>query len=86
MKTKMINVGFGNIVSIDRIVAVIGSESAPVKRMVSEARSRGMLIDATFGRKTRSVLVCDTNQVVLASIQPETLAGRINDLANSIDG
>ncbi|MDO5036891.1 MAG: DUF370 domain-containing protein [Tissierellia bacterium] len=78
----MINIGFGNIVSIDRIIAVIGSESAPVKRMISEARGRGLLIDATFGRKTRSVIICDTNQLVLASIQPETIAGRINGQAS----
>ena len=74
---KLLNVGFGNMVSAGRIVAVIAPDSAPVKRMVQEARDDGHLIDATAGRRTRAVLMMDTGHVVLSSVQPETIAGRL---------
>ena len=74
---KLLNVGFGNMVSAGRIVAVIAPDSAPVKRMVQEARDDGHLIDATAGRRTRAVLMMDTGQVVLSAVQPETIAGRL---------
>ena len=74
---KLLNVGFGNMVSAGRIVAVIAPDSAPVKRMVQEARDDGHLIDATAGRRTRAVLMMDTGHVVLSAVQPETIAGRL---------
>lgn len=78
MGIKMINIGFGNIVSANRIVAVISPESAPVKRIISEARDRGLLIDATYGRKTRAVIIADSSHVILSAIQPETVANRFD--------
>ena len=74
---KLLNVGFGNMVSAGRIVAVIAPDSAPVNRMVQEARDDGHLIDATAGRRTRAVLMMDTGHVVLSAVQPETIAGRL---------
>ena len=74
---KLLNVGFGNMVSAGRIVAVIAPDSAPVKRMVQEARDDGHLIDATAGRRTRAVLMMDTGHVVLSAVQTETIAGRL---------
>lgn len=75
---KLINIGFGNMVSADRLVAVVSPESAPIKRMIQEARDRGVLIDATYGRRTRAVLMMDSDHVILSAIQPETVAGRLN--------
>ena len=74
---KLLNVGFGNMVAEGRIVAVIAPDSAPVKRMVQEARDDGHLVDATAGRRTRAVLMMDTGHVVLSAVQPETIAGRM---------
>ena len=74
---KLLNVGFGNMVAAGRIVAVIAPDSAPVKRLVQEARDAGHLIDATAGRRTRAVLMMDTDHVVLSAVQPETIAGRM---------
>ena len=68
MSIKMINIGFGNIVSANRIIAVISPESAPVKRIISDARDKGLLIDATYGRKTRAVIVTDSSHVILSAI------------------
>ncbi|MBQ7566029.1 MAG: DUF370 domain-containing protein [Oscillospiraceae bacterium] len=73
---KLIPIGYGGMVSAERILAVVGPDSAPVKRMIQEARDRGMLIDATYGRKTKSVLVMDTDHVILSAAQPETIAQR----------
>ena len=75
---KAINIGFGNIVMANRIIAVVGTESAPVKRMIQEAREKGILIDATQGRRTRAVIVADSGHVLLSCLQPETVAGRIS--------
>ncbi len=77
MTVKLINIGFGNIISAERLIAIVGPESAPVKRIVSEARTKGMLIDATYGRRTRAVIVMDSDHVILAPVQPETVAHRI---------
>ena len=74
---KLLNVGFGNMVSAGRIVAVIAPDSAPVKRMVQEARDDGHLVDATAGRRTRAVLMMDSGHIVLSAVQPETIAGRL---------
>ncbi len=71
------NVGFGNIVSANRIVAIVGPESAPIRRMIGEARDQGMLIDATYGRRTRAVIFTDSDHVILSAIHPETVAHRV---------
>ncbi|MBQ9166178.1 MAG: DUF370 domain-containing protein [Oscillospiraceae bacterium] len=74
---QMLNIGYGNMVSADRIIAVVSPDSAPIKRMIQEGRERGMLIDASFGRRTRSVLIADTDHVILSALPPETIAGRL---------
>ena len=76
---KLINIGFGNLVSARRLLTVVSPDSAPVKRLVQEAKERAMLIDASFGRKTRAVLVMDTDHVILSALPPETIAKRLND-------
>lgn len=76
---KLVNIGFGNLVSADKVVAVVSPDSAPIKRMVQEAKEHGVLIDATFGRRTKAVLIMDSDNVVLSAISPETVAGRFND-------
>ena len=73
---KLINIGFGNLVSEERILSIISPDSAPMKRLVQEARDRGMLIDASFGRKTKAVLIMDTDHVILSALEPRTIAGR----------
>ena len=75
---KLLNIGFGNMVSTDRLVAIVSPDSAPIKRMIQEGRDRGMLIDATYGRKTRSVVIMDSDHLVLSAIQPDTVAARLN--------
>jgi hypothetical protein len=75
---KLINIGFGNIVSANRIVTIVSPESAPIKRIILEARDKGMLIDATYGRRTRAVVITDSGHVVLSAVQPETVAHRLN--------
>ena len=76
---KLINIGYGNMVSAERIVTIVSPESAPIKRLVQEARDDGRAIDATYGRKTRAVLVMDSGHIILSSLITETLAARIND-------
>lgn len=76
MDVKLINIGFGNIVSASRVIAIVSPESAPIKRIISDARDSGRLIDATYGRRTRAVIVMDSDHVVLSAIQPETVAHR----------
>lgn len=73
---KLINVGFGNMVSDLKIVSVVGPESAPIKRLVKDAQERGMLIDATYGRRTRSVIIADSGHIILSALTPETLCER----------
>lgn len=77
MGIKLVNIGFGNIVSAGRIVSIISPESAPIKRIVQEARESGMLIDATYGRRTRAVIIMDSNHMILSAVQPETVAHRL---------
>lgn len=72
----MINVGFGNIVVAGRVIAIVAPDSAPIKRIIQEARERGSLIDATYGRRTRAVVITDSGHVVLSAVQPETVAQR----------
>ncbi len=82
---KLINIGFGNIVSGDRIVAIVSPESAPIKRIVQEARDKGLLIDASCGRRTRSVIITDSDHVILSAIQTETIAGRATVKDESVE-
>lgn len=74
---RLINIGFGNMVNADRIVAVVSPESAPIKRVMHDAEEKGILINATYGRRTRAVIVTDSEHIILSSMQPETVAGRI---------
>jgi len=73
----LINIGFGNMVTADRVIAMVSPESAPIKRMISDAKAEGKLIDATYGRRTRAVIIMDSSHIVLSAIQPETMAHRI---------
>lgn len=74
---KLVNIGFGNIVSASRIVAIVSPDSAPIKRIITEARDRGVLVDATYGRRTRAVILTDSDHVILSAVQPETVANRL---------
>jgi extracellular matrix regulatory protein A len=76
---KLINIGFGNMVSSKRLITIVSPESAPIKRIVQDAREKGRLIDATYGRKTRAVIVMDSDHVILSAIQPETVAARLDN-------
>lgn len=84
MTIKLINVGFGNIVSANRIVAIVSPESAPIKRIIQESREKGMLVDATYGRRTRAVVITDSDHVILSAVQPETVAHRLNPKSGTI--
>ncbi len=75
---RLINVGFGNIVATDRIISIVSPDSAPIKRMIQEAKDSKIAIDATYGRKTRAVIVMDSGHVVLSALQPETIASRLD--------
>ncbi|HAI21793.1 MAG TPA: hypothetical protein DCM14_07870 [Clostridiales bacterium UBA8153] len=77
MDIRLINIGFGNVVSASRMVAIVSPESAPIKRIITEARDRGMLVDATYGRRTRAVIITDSDHVILSAVQPETVANRM---------
>ena len=77
MDIKLINIGFGNVVAANRIIAIISPESAPIKRIIQEARDKGLLIDATYGRRTRAVVVSDSGHIILCAVQPETVANRL---------
>ncbi len=78
---RFLNVGFGSIVNATRIIAIVAPDSAPVKRTIHDAQDRGQLVDATFGRRTRAVLVMDSGHVVLCAVQPETVANRLDEEA-----
>lgn len=76
---KLVNIGFGNIVSAGRVIAIVSPESAPIKRIIQEARDGNVLIDATYGRKTRAVIIADSGHIILSAVQPETVAGRLDN-------
>ena len=76
---QLINIGFGNIVSVDRIITIVSPESAPIKRLIQEAKDKGNAVDATCGRRTRAVLIMDSGHVILSAIQPETIASRLDN-------
>ena len=80
---KLINIGFGNMVSSERVLTIISPESAPIKRIIQEAKERSMLVDATYGRRTRAVIIMDTDHVILSAIQPETIANRASGKAEA---
>lgn len=84
MSIKLINIGFGNIVSANRLVAIVSPESAPIKRIIQEARESGMLIDATYGRRTRAVIITDSGHIILSAVQPETVANRLTSKDTTI--
>lgn len=77
MDIKLVNIGFGNIVAANRIISIISPESAPIKRIIQEARDKGMLVDATYGRRTRAVVVVDSGHIILSAVQAETVANRL---------
>ncbi len=79
MGVKLINIGYGNFVSAARLISIVSPDSAPVKRIVQEARDRGTLVDATCGRRTRAVMIMDSGHVLLSAVQPETVAHRLDD-------
>ena len=85
MGFRLVNIGFGNIVSADRLIAIVSPESAPIKRIIQEARESGRLIDATCGRRTRAVVITDSDHIILSAIQPETVANRIDTRDESDD-
>ena len=74
---QLINIGFGNIVSANRIIAIVSPESAPIKRIVHEAKEKGNAVDAPYGRRTRAVVIMDSGHIILSAVQPETVAGRL---------
>lgn len=77
---KLLNIGFGNIVVVSKIVSITSPESSPMKRIKDQARKEGRLIDATYGRKTRAIIITDSNHVILSSVQPETMADRLQGM------
>ena len=79
---KLINIGFGNMVNVERVIAVVSPDSAPIKRIIREAEDKGNLINATYGRKTKAVIVTDSDHIVLSALQTETVASRLSDTAN----
>lgn len=83
MDIKFINIGFGNIVSANRIIGIVSPDSAPIKRIIQDARDAGRLVDATYGRRTRAVIIMDSDHVVLSAVQPETVANRLTNDAEA---
>ena len=76
---RLVNIGFGNLVSANRMIAIVSPESAPIKRIIQDAKERGTLIDATHGRRTRAVIITDSDHIILSAIQPETVAARLDE-------
>ncbi|MBS4207678.1 extracellular matrix/biofilm regulator RemA [Bacillus sp. N9] len=86
MAIQLLNIGFGNIVSANRIISIVSPESAPIKRIIQDARDRATLIDATYGRRTRAVIIMDSEHVILSAVQPETVAQRLNGKDDNEEG
>ena len=82
---KLMNIGFGNMVCANRLVAIVSPESAPIKRIIQDARDRGTLVDATYGRRTRAVIITDSDHVILSAVQPETVANRLVDEDDEVE-
>ncbi len=83
---KLVNIGFGNMVSAARLVAIVSPDSAPIKRIIQDARERSTLIDATYGRRNRAVIITDSDHIILSAIQPETIAHRLGATSDEEDG
>ena len=83
---RLINIGFGNLVSANRLISIVSPESAPIKRIIQDVREKGQLIDATYGRRTRAVVIMDSGHVILSALQPETLSGRISGKSDEATG
>ena len=85
---KLINIGFGNVVSSDKIIAIVSPDSAPIKRIIQDSKDAGTCIDATYGRRTRAVIITDSDHVILSALMPDTVAGRMdgNDGEDDVDG
>ena len=81
---KLVNIGFGNMINANRLVSVVSPESAPIKRVIREAEDKRMLINATYGRRTRAVIIMDSGHVVLSSLQPETVANRLGETEETL--
>jgi len=86
VEIKLLNIGFGNVVFSHRIVAIVSPESAPIKRLIQEAREKGRLIDATYGRRTRAVIIIDSDHIVLSAVQADTVAHRLNNKDAEVHG
>ena len=86
MSIKLINIGFGNMISAHRLVSIIAPDSAPIKRLIQDAREMGKLVDATHGRRTRAVMIMDSEHVILSSLLPETVANRFDYEGNNVNG
>ena len=86
MSIRLLNIGFGNMVAAARVVAMVSPESAPIKRIIQDVRERGDLIDATYGRRTRAVIIMDSGHVILSALQPETLSTRLNQRTDEYTG
>ena len=82
---QLINIGFGNIVSADRIISIVSPDSAPIKRLVQEAKDGKTAVDATYGRRTRSVIIMDSGHIILSAVQPETIAGRVDTGLDNVE-
>ena len=82
---KLINIGFGNMINSSRIIAIVSPDSAPIKRIILEAKDNSVLVDATYGRRTRAVIITDSDHVILSPLQPETVANRLNDRDDSVE-
>ena len=82
---KLINVGYGNMVAVSHIIAIVSPDSAPIKRMVQDAKERGTAIDATFGRRTKAVIITDSDHVILSAVQPKHIAGRVDNREDAAD-
>ncbi len=80
---KLVNIGFGNMISADRVIAVVSPESAPIKRVIREAEDKGLLVNATYGRRTRAVIVMDSEHIILSATQPETISQRLMETGNN---
>jgi len=76
---RLINIGFGNMINVNRLITIVSPESAPIKRIIQDAKEKGLLIDATYGRRTRAVIIMDSDHVILSAVQPETVARRLNN-------
>ena len=82
---KLVNIGFGNLINSQRVIAMVSPDSAPIKRMIQDARDRGTLIDASYGRRTRAVIVMDSDHIILSAVQPATVAHRLDETADMTD-